>query len=295
MARSAHPARTVESVTQRRFRSLGALGWLGICMLVGLAGVAIAGDSISGYAYDLQAPDRALEGPSADHWMGTDALGRDLASRLAEGARVSLIIAVASTAIALVIGLAFGGLSGYVGGRLDGFLMRVVDVLYSLPDILLIILIKQLLETGLSDVPDLYRTLVAVVLALAFSSWIAVARLVRGLVLQAREEAWVEAARAVGVRGSRILLRHILPNIAGPILVTLSFRVPAAILAESTVSFIGLGIQPPFASWGVLASDGFQAMRSYPYLILFPGLAIAATLLAFYWLGDALRDALASR
>lgn len=282
-------------MTGRRTRSLGVLGWLGIGMLIGLFAVAIAGDSISGYAYDVQDADRALEGPSRDHWMGTDALGRDLASRLAEGARVSLIVAVASTAIALLIGLVYGGLSGYLGGRLDGFLMRVVDVVYSLPDILLIILIKQLLESGLSGVPDLYRTLVAVVLALAFSSWVAVARLVRGLVLQAREEVWVEAARAGGARGSRILVRQILPNIAGPILVTLSFRIPAAILAESTVSFIGLGIQPPFASWGVLASDGFAAMRSYPHLILFPGIAIAVTLLAFYWLGDALRDALSSR
>lgn len=278
-----------------RIRSLGVQGLLGAGMLVSLLAVAISGDTISGYRYDAQAVDRALEGPSPEHWMGTDALGRDQVARLAEGARVSLVVAVASTVIALLIGLVYGGVSGYLGGRVDGFLMRVVDVLYSLPDILLIILIKQLLEGGLAGVPDLYRTLVAVVLALAFSSWVAVARLVRGLVLQSREEAWVEAARAGGVSGPRILFRHILPNIAGPILVTLSFRIPAAILAESTVSFIGLGIQPPFASWGVLASDGFEAMRSYPHLILFPGAAIAATLLAFYWLGDALRDALAAR
>ena len=164
-------------MSARRLRgSLGVQGWLGLGIVAVLFSVAIAGDSISGYAYDGQAADHALEAPSSQHWMGTDALGRDLFARLAEGARVSLVIAIASTVIALGIGVLYGGVSGYIGGRLDGFLMRSVDVLYSLPDILLIILIKQLLEGGLAGIPDLYRTLVAVVLALALSSWVAVAR-----------------------------------------------------------------------------------------------------------------------
>ena len=147
----------------------------------------------------------------------------------------------------------------------------------------------------LTGVPDLYRRVLALGLALGLVGWVSVARLVRGLVLQAREEAWVEAARATGVGHTRLLLRHILPNVSGPILVTATFRIPAAILAESTVSFLGLGIQPPFSSWGVLASDGFTAMRSFPHLILLPSLAILLTLVGFHLLGDSLRDALDPR
>jgi oligopeptide transport system permease protein len=173
--------------------------------------------------------------------------------------------------------------------------MRGVDVVYSLPDILVIVLLTEVFQALLTGVPDLYRRLLALGLALGLVSWVSVARLVRGLVLQAREEAWVEAARAMGVGSRRLLLRYILPNISGPILVTATFRIPAAVLAESTVSFLGLGIQPPFASWGVLASDGFAAMRSYPHLILFPSLALLVTLIGFHLLGDALRDRLDPR
>jgi oligopeptide transport system permease protein len=270
---------------------LGAGGWLGAALLATLLGVAAAGDGVSAWSFDAQETEHRLEGPSARHWMGTDALGRDLWARVAEGARVSMLVAVGSTALALLIGVAYGAVAGYVGGRLDGALMRAVDVLYSLPDVLLIVLLTTGFEAVLGGVPDLYRRLAALLLALALVSWVGVARLVRGLVLQAREEAWVEAARAVGARPARILLRHILPNVSGPILITATFRIPAAILAESTISFIGLGIQPPFASWGVLAADGFQGMRSYPHLILLPSAAILVTLTAFHLFGDALRAA----
>ncbi len=274
---------------------MSASGWIGAALLVGLVGVALLGDRVSGYRFEAQDPDRALESPSDAHWMGTDALGRDLFARVAEGARVSLLVAVGSTAIALLIGIAYGAISGYLGGRVDGVMMRIVDVLYSLPDLLLIILVKEVLQSTLVGVSDLMRTTVALVLALSLTSWVGVARLVRGLVLQAREEAWVEAARALGVRGPRLLIRHLLPNVAGAIVVTATFRIPAAILAESTVSFIGLGVQPPFSSWGVLAADGFAAMRSFPHLILYPSIAIGTTLLSFHLLGDALSDALDPR
>ena len=265
-------------------------GWIGAGMVAALVALAVLGDAISGYRFDQQDIEHSLEGPSREHWMGSDALGRDVLGRLAEGGRVSLLIAVGSTALALLIGIGYGGLSGYAGGRTDGLMMRVVDVVYSLPDVLLIVILIEVFDAVLTAVPDLYRRLLALVFALGLVGWVAVARLVRGLILQAREEAWVEAARATGVSGRRLLLRHILPNVAGPILVTAAFRIPAAILAESTVSFIGLGIQAPFASWGVLASDGFLAMRSYPHLILFPSLAILSTLLGFHLLGDALRE-----
>ncbi len=270
-------------------------GWIGVLLVAALLGLALAGDSVSGYRFDAQDTAHALEGPSARHWFGSDALGRDLLARVAEGGRVSLLVAVGSTTLALLIGLLYGGVSGYVGGRLDAWLMRVVDVVYSLPDVLVIVLLIEVFDSALGAVPDLYRRLLALVFALGLVGWVSVARLVRGLILQAREEVWVEAARATGVRGPRLLWRHILPNVSGPILVTAAFRIPAAILAESTVSFIGLGIQAPFASWGVLAADGFVAMRSYPHLILFPSLAILLTLLGFHLLGEGLRDLLDPR
>ena len=274
---------------------MSPVGWAGAALLSGLLVVAALGDAVSGYRFDAQDTTARLEGPSRAHWMGTDALGRDMFARIAEGARVSLLVAVGSTAAALVIGVGYGALAGYSGGRLDGALMRALDVLYSLPDVLLIVLLTELFQAFLVNTPDLYRRLLALTLALALVSWVGVARLVRGLVLQAREEAWVEAARATGVGTLRLLLRHILPNLSGPILVTATFRVPAAILAESTISFIGLGIQPPFASWGVLAADGFPGLRSYPHLILWPSLAVLVTLLAFHLLGDALRESLDPR
>ena len=271
------------------------LGWLGAAVVVLLGLLALVGDRVAGYRFDQQDIRAALEGPSAAHWMGTDPLGRDVFARVTQGGRVSLLVAVGSTAIALLIGIAYGGVSGYVGGRTDGILMRAVDIAYSLPDVLLIVLLIEVFDASLDAVADLYRRLLALTLALGLVGWVSIARLVRALTLQAREEPWVEAARATGVPAGRLLVRHILPNLSGPILVTAAFRIPAAILAESTVSFIGLGIQPPFASWGALAADGFQAMRSYPHLILFPSLAILVTLLGFHLLGEGLRDLLDPR
>ena len=274
---------------------MNRLGWLGAALVLVLVFVALLGDGVTAYRFHEQDVEHTLESPSANHLAGTDALGRDLLARTAQGARVSLLLALGSTLLALAIGVVYGGVSGYFGGRVDAWLMRGVDVVYSLPDILVIVLLIEVFQAGLTGVPDLYRRLLALGLALGLSGWVSVARLTRGLVLQAREEAWVEAARALGVGNLRLLLRYILPNISGPLLVTATFRIPAAILAESTVSFLGLGIQPPFASWGVLASDGFAAMRSYPHLILFPSLAILVTLVGFHLLGEALREALDPR
>lgn len=274
---------------------MSRLGWLGLAVVVLLGFLAIAGDRVAGQSFDQQDIGQALLGPSLEHWMGTDPLGRDVFARVAQGGRVSLLVAVGSTVIALLIGIAYGGASGVLGGRADGLMMRAVDIAYSLPDVLLIVLLIEVFDAVLGGVSDLYRRLLALTLALGLVGWVSIARLVRALTLQAREEPWVEAARATGVPGGRLLVRHILPNLSGPILVTAAFRIPAAILAESTVSFIGLGIQPPFASWGALAADGFQAMRSYPHLILFPSLAILVTLLGFHLLGEALRERLDPR
>jgi len=270
-------------------------GWVGAGLVVVLVVVALLGDRVAFQSFDAQDAQHALQGPSGGHLMGTDALGRDVLARVTEGARISLLLALGSTALALLVGVMYGAVSGYLGGWLDAWLMRGVDVVTSLPDILVIVLLIEVLQAGLGGVPDLYRRLISLMLALGLVGWVSVARLVRGLVLQAREETWVEAARATGVGNRRLLLRHILPNVSGPILVTATFRIPAAILAESTVSFLGLGIQPPFSSWGVLASDGFQAMRSYPHLILFPSLAILMTLVGFHLLGEGLRETLDPR
>jgi oligopeptide transport system permease protein len=267
-------------------------GWVGAALIGALVLLALAGDRVGGYRFDAQDSAHALEGPSRAHWLGCDALGRDLLARLCEGGRVSLLVAVGATAIAVALGLVYGALAGWVGGRVDALLMRGVDVIYALPDVLVTVLVIEALSAALAGLPDLWRRLAALALALGFAGFVGVARLVRALVLQAREETWVEAARATGAHPARILARHVLPNIAAPILVSAAFRIPAAILAESTLSFIGLGIQPPFSSWGTLASDGFEAMRSYPHLILFPCVAILCSLLGFHLLGEVLRERL---
>ena len=229
---------------------------------------------------------RILQAPGSSHWMGTDALGRDLLTRVLYGARVSMTVGIGTALIALLIGTVYGMISGYAGGNLDHLLMRIVDVCYGLPDLLIFILLSLLFG----------RNIAGVLVALGLVTWVRFARITRGQVLQAKEFVYVEGARAIGASHARIILCHILPNILAPVLVTLTFSVPGAILAESTLSFIGLGINDPYSdwgtSWGTLAQDGWRAMRSYPHIILFPGLAIFLTILAFNFLGNGLRDIL---
>lgn len=241
---------------------------------------AVLAPWITPYSYEEQDTLQVLASPSMAHWMGTDRLGRDLFSRLLYGARISLFIGVGTTFIALVIGTAYGALSGYVGGRTDGFMMRVVDVVFALPDLLMIILIMVVMGRGVTSI----------FIALTMVSWVTVARLVRGEVLRIKQFAYIEAARAVGAGHGRILINEILPNLWGVLIVTLTFRIPVAILAESTLSFIGIGIDPPASSWGTLASEGWVALKFYPHLIIFPSLAIFTTILSFNFLGEGLRD-----
>ena len=229
---------------------------------------------------------RLLEPPSSAHWMGTDGLGRDLLTRVLYGARVSMTVGVGTALIALVIGTTYGLIAGFKGGHWDHFMMRVVDVFYGLPDMLVFILLSLLLG----------RNIGGLLIALGLVTWVRFARIARGQVLQAKEFVFVESATALGASRARILLRHILPNITAPIIVTLTFSIPSAILAESTLSFIGIGINDPYSawgtSWGTLAQDGYRAMRSYPHVIAFPAGAIFVTILAFNVLGNSLRDAL---
>ena len=232
---------------------------------------------------------RILQAPGSSHWMGTDALGRDLLTRVLYGARVSMTVGIGTALIALLIGTVYGLISGYAGGNLDHLLMRIVDVCYGLPDLLIFILLSLLFG----------RNIAGVLVALGLVTWVRFARITRGQVLQAKEFVYVEGARAIGASHARIILCHILPNILAPVLVTLTFSVPGAILAESTLSFIGLGINDPYSdwgtSWGTLAQDGWRAMRTYPHIILFPALAIFLTILAFNFLGNGLRDILDPR
>jgi len=216
--------------------------------------------------------------------MGTDSLGRDLLTRVLYGARVSITVGLGTAALALVIGTSYGMISGFRGAGLDSFMMRVVDIFYSLPDMLIFILLSLLFG----------RNIIGLLVALGLVTWVRFARIVRGQVLQAKEFLFIEGAHALGASRRRILGRHILPNIIGPIIVTLTFSIPAAILAESTLSFIGLGINDPYSpwgtSWGTLAQDGWRAMRPYPHIIFFPAAAIFLTILAFNTLGNWLRD-----
>lgn len=273
-----------ELAARRRSRAEKTLLLTSSVFLVAVTCAGIFATMLSPYSPAGLEEARILEGPSWSHWMGTDGLGRDLLTRILYGARVSLTVGIGTGVIALVVGSLYGLVSGYIGGALDNLLMRIVDVFYGLPDLLIFILLSLVFG----------RNIGGVLVALGLVTWVRFARIARGQVLQAREFLYIEGARAIGASRFRIILRHILPNVAGPILVTLTFSIPAAILAESTLSFIGLGINDPYSpwgtSWGTLAQDGWRAMRSYPHIILFPGLAIFFTILAFNYLGNGLRD-----
>jgi len=269
----------------RELRQNRAALWsLGFILIIGLS--SSLAPLVSPYGAGGLDEAHILENPSLDHWMGTDGLGRDLFTRVLYGARVSLAVGIGTTLLALVIGTIVGLISGYARPLLDNLLMRIVDIFYGLPDLLVFILLSLILG----------RNIVGLLISLGLVTWVRFARLIRGEVLQAREFVYVEGARAVGASHPRILLRHILPNIMGPIIVTLTFMIPAIILAESTLSFIGLGINDPYSnwgtSWGTLAQDGWRAMRTYPHVIFFPGLAIFLTILSFNFLGNTLRDIL---
>lgn len=263
---------------------IAMLACIAFVVIVALA--AFLAPRLSPYTAGGLEEQRILEAPSRTHWMGTDALGRDLLTRVLYGARVSLTVGVGTAILALIIGTAYGLMAGFKGGSLDDFMMRVVDIFYGLPDMLIFILLSLLFG----------RNVVGLLVALGLVSWVRFARIARGQVLQVKELLFVESARSMGASRARIILRHILPNIMGPIIVTLTFSIPSAILAESTLSFIGLGINDPYSpwgtSWGTLAQDGWRAMRTFPHVIFFPAAAIFLTILAFNTLGNALRDLL---
>lgn len=219
--------------------------------------------------------------PGAQHWLGTDKQGRDILSRLIYGARISLAVGFLSQIPVLLIGVAAGCAAGFYGGRFDAVIMRTADVFYAFPTLLFLITLMAVLGRGFGPL----------LLALTITAWASLARLVRGQVLQLRQAEFVIAAHCLGASDLHIARRHLLPNLTGVLLIAVSLGIPAAILAEAGLSFLGLGLLPPAPSWGLMLSDGFTTLRSAPHIALFPGLAIALTMLALFVLGDSLRDA----
>jgi len=251
---------------------------LSAIFLILISTAAVCAPLVTHYSYDDQNIMERLQGPSLQHWLGTDTLGRDLYSRIIYGARVSLAVGIVTTFFAAIVGTVVGATAGYAGGWVDAVLMRGVDVFYIFPSTLMAILFTLLFGRGM----------LGILAALSFTSWVTQARLVRGQVLLTRELLYVEAARALGVNRFSLIFRHILPNILGPILVSFSIQIPTNIMTESFLSFIGLGLQPPHSSWGTLANEGFRAIHSYPYLMIFPCTVLFLTLMAFNYLEDGL-------
>jgi oligopeptide transport system permease protein len=273
------------------------LAMVGLVSVILLFIIAIIGPYIAPYPYteqDLKAVvangGRPLTPGSPGHLLGTDQIGRDLLSRLLDGARISMTVAIVVQIVVITIGVPLGAAAGWFGGRTDNFLMRFTDVIYAFPDLLFIILLSVVFrETAFGKAMD---GLLLVFVAIGLTSWVTVARLVRGQMLALKETEFVEAAKAIGVSDRRIVSRHLLPNGMGPIIVAITLGIPAAILAEATLAYIGVGVQAPRASWGSLVADGQKVILSSPHLVLFPAIAIAIALISFTFLGDGLRDAL---
>lgn len=262
-----------------------------LCFITTVCLIAIFAKYLAPYSFETQHIDHLLEAPSSRFWLGTDSLGRDVFSRIIYGARMSMAVGIFTAMISMVIGTIYGCISGWIGGRVDSIMMRTVDILISIPSLVLLVLVKVIFDSvNFFEDPEL-RALTGMLLALSVVGWVTLARVVRGQVLQVKELTFIEAAKALGSPSYMILLRHVFPNILGPIIVLLTFQIPSNILIESFLSFIGLGLQPPYSSWGVLAADGWRSMRSFPHLILYPSIALGFTMLAFNLFGDGLRDA----
>ncbi|WP_289136877.1 ABC transporter permease [uncultured Brevibacillus sp.] len=267
-----------------RFRK-DPLAMIGLFVLLAITVAAILGPMLSQYTYDGQDIARQNQGPSAEHWFGTDKFGRDIFVRAMYGARISLTIGVAAAAINLVIGVIYGGISGYFGGKVDMIMMRIVDILIGVPELLYIILLMMFLG----------NTIESILLAMSLTYWIGTARMVRSQVITLKHQEYVLAAKATGSSNMRILFKHLIPNSMGPIIVTVTFLVPSAIFTEAFLSFLGIGIQVPMASWGTLVNDAIPTIFTQPYQMLFPAIAISITMFALNFIGDGLRDALDPR
>jgi oligopeptide transport system permease protein len=260
--------------------AMGGLVFVGIMLLL-----AIFGPIFAPYSYEQQNYEAINQGPNPEHWFGTDKFGRDLFVRVAYGARISLTVGLVAAAVNLVIGVLYGGISGYIGGRVDMLMMRIVDVVMAVPSLLYIILVMVFLGANLRSI----------IISLCLSYWLGTARMVRAQILSLKGLDFTMAAKVIGESDFRILIHHLVPNSMGPIIVTVMFLIPQAIFYEAFLSFIGIGISVPMASWGTLANDSLSNMNIYPHLMVFPSIAISLTIFALNFIGDGLRDALDPR
>jgi len=274
------PMTSYQDDAWRRLRE-NKLAMVGLYTALFIIFIALVGPWVSPFSYSDQNLMEANQAPSAEHWFGTDNLGRDLFIRVLYGARISLAIGIVASFINLTIGVIYGGIAGMLGGRVDRIMMNIVDVLYGIPVLLYVILLMVLLKPGLMNI----------FIALGIAYWLGMARIVRGQILSLKEQEYVLAARTMGASNWRILSRHLIPGCMGPIIITMTLAIPEAIFTEAFLSFIGLGVAAPMASWGVLSSEGVTSLRSYPFQLFFPAMAISITMLAFIFLGDGLRDA----
>jgi oligopeptide transport system permease protein len=257
------------------------LAMLGLGILVFVIVICALAPWIMPYGYEEQDLRLGASAPSAAHWLGTDTFGRDLLTRIVYGGRVSLMVGFIATAVALLVGVTYGAIAGYVGGRVDAIMMRLVDIFYALPFMIFIILLMVVFG----------RNLFLLFLAIGAVEWLTMARIVRGQVQSLRQQEFVEAAISLGLPPTAIIFRHVIPNVLGPVVVYTTLTIPQVMLLEAFLSFLGLGIQPPMSSWGLLISYGVESMEEYPWLLIFPGLALSLTLFSLNFLGDGLRDA----
>lgn len=258
-------------------------GWLFFVVCIfSFFGPHVAG-WVGGIDGTAQNTDLGAAPPSWSHWMGTDTLGRDMMVRTMQGGQIAIIVGLVATAVALIIGVAWGAIAAYAGGKTDEVMMRFVDVMYAFPTVVFVIVIMAVWDT---------KSLVVLFALIGGISWLNMARIVRGQVMSLRHREFVEAARAVGVRPSKILARHIVPNTLGPIIVYATLSIPSVMLTEAFLSFLGLGVQAPRASWGTLVTEGASQILVYPWVLIGPGLVMGLTIFALNFLGDGLRDAL---
>ncbi len=275
------------SLTQDAFSRLrkNKMAMMGVCVLVFFIVIALLTPFIAPYTYEGQNLELGATAPSVQHWLGTDSLGRDQLTRIMYGSRVSLMVGFIATSVALLIGVLWGAIAGFIGGRLDAIMMRIVDALFALPFTIFIILLTVIFGSSM----------VLLFIAIGAVEWLTMARIVRGQVLGIKQQEFVEVAVSMGLSPWQIITRHLIPNVLGPIIVYTTLTIPSVILLESFLSFLGLGIQPPQSSWGSLISSGVETMEEYPWLLIFPGLALSLTLFSLNFLGDGLRDALDPR
>lgn len=268
----------------RRLRR-NRLALFGAIMLVVVLVFSVVGPWLVPYSYDEQDTALGASAPSAAHWFGTDPLGRDLLVRTMHGGRISLLVGICATAVSLLIGVLYGATAGFTGGRIDNTMMRVVDVLYALPFTIFVIILMVFFG----------RNFILLFVAIGAVEWLTMARIVRSQVMSLREKEFIEATRVMGLPRHRVLLRHLIPNALGPIIVYATLTVPQVMLIEAFLSFLGLGVQPPMSSWGILIDEGVKTMEEFPWLLLFPSIALSLTLFSLNFLGDGLRDALDPR